>query len=194
MRYKYFFVFALLFMSFKSSSQRLEVDSADRKARLDSFMQDLNNKREQRKREAIGKPFNQFSISTGGKKISNKDLEQKVVFINFWFSGCKPCLEEFDELNTLFEQFKSNKSFLFLSFTFDSPEMISETRKKYQLKFKSYSIPERECLRLNQGSGYPLSILIGKDGRIKQFYDASIKKENIEAVCQDVLKELNTGI
>jgi len=192
-RYKYYIAFGLLFMFLQSNSQSVAVDSAARKARLDSFMQDLFYKREQRKREAIGKPFNQFSISTGGKKISNKDLEHKVVFINLWFAGCKPCLKEFDELNSLFEKFKSNKSFLFLSFTFDSPEVISETRKKFQLKFKSYSIPAQECYKLNQGSGFPTSILIGKDGRIKQFYDAGISKENIEAVCQDILSELNTS-
>ncbi|MCU7551174.1 DUF4174 domain-containing protein [Chitinophagaceae bacterium LB-8] len=109
MRYKYYFVFALLFMFLQSNSQSVAVDSAARKARL------------------------------------------------------------------------------------DSPEVISETRKKYQLKFKSYSIPELECHKPNQGSGFPTSILIGKDGRIKQFYNASISKENIEAVCRDVLSELNTS-
>lgn len=191
MCYKYYFIFALLFIFLESNSQNVTVDSSDKKAKLDSFMQDLQNQREKRKSETIGKVFTHFTVYEAGKKITNKNLEHKVVFINFWFASCKPCIDEFEELNNLFTKFKSDKSFKFMSFSFDTPEMISRTRQKYKLKFKSYSISQLECRKLNQNFGFPTSILIGKDGTIKQLYIDGISEKNIEAVCIDILRELN---
>ena len=76
----------------------------------------------------IGKQFPDFKV-TGfdGNNFSNSDLKGKITLINFWFEGCHPCVAEFAALNNLFKKFYGNKSFNFVSFTFEDSSDI----KKY---------------------------------------------------------------
>ncbi|MEO7047966.1 MAG: TlpA disulfide reductase family protein [Ferruginibacter sp.] len=86
--------------------------------------------------DKIGKPMGNFyGKDIPGNIISNKDLLGKIVFVNFWFNSCAPCHEEFDNLNHLYERYKADTSFRFISFTFDTPEETIENIKKYDLKF-----------------------------------------------------------
>ena len=67
----------------------------------------------------IGHPFQKFSFTENGKTFNNDSLKGKVVFINFWFEACHPCILEMDALNELFEKLKDNKDFMFVSLSID---------------------------------------------------------------------------
>ena len=88
---------------------------------------------EKKNSDFINKPFPQFSVSTNNKECSNETLKGKVVFINFWFAACAPCMAEMDELNKLFEKFKQNKNFEFVSFTFEKSKKIALIKKKFKI-------------------------------------------------------------
>lgn len=48
----------------------------------------------------LGQQVPSFELETiDGKAISNKDLEGKIILLNFWATWCGPCLKEFPELN-----------------------------------------------------------------------------------------------
>lgn len=48
----------------------------------------------------IGDQVPAFSFETlDGKQMTNKDLEGKIVLLNFWATWCGPCVREMPELN-----------------------------------------------------------------------------------------------
>jgi thiol-disulfide isomerase/thioredoxin len=90
-----------------------------------------NEENEKRVSDGIEKlkttKFPDFNLSTvDEKKISNKDLEGKVVVFNFWFTSCVPCLKEMPELNKIAEKYKDNKSVIFLAPSFEESKLIKK--------------------------------------------------------------------
>lgn len=120
------------------------------------------------KRKAwIGKTYPNFSVAINNTEYSNQKLKNKLIFINFWFSSCKPCLAEMEDLNRLFEKFSLNSNFEFLSFTFESAEEIEMIKKKYNIHYKIISISKDECYRLNLQGGFPTNIVIDQKGIVR---------------------------
>ena len=147
-------------------------------------------------KEAIGKPFPGFSFLTDRKTIDNNSLLGKTVFINFWFEACAPCIAEFDALNEMYQKFKDNKKFEFVSFTFETPEKIKEIKTKYRLPYTIISIEREECYRLNLNNGFPTSMVLDSTGAIKYmvhggFTDKAKAREFVHAeIYPEIIKQL----
>ena len=145
------------FTSFSQSS------SEKNKNNLDSLF-DAIKKREN---EAVGKQYPEFKFHFDNIEYSNSTLKGKIIFINFWFATCPPCLAEFDELNKLYAKFKDNSNFEFISFTFEDSEKIESIKKAYRISYTVISIPKEDCYKLNLNNGFPTSVILDKDGKIK---------------------------
>lgn len=168
-------LFIIFFLStFTSFSQ----SSSDRTAvNVDSFL----NAMDRREKQAVGKPFPDFNINADSVEYSNSTLKGKVVFINFWFATCPPCLAELDELNKLYTRFKDDNNFEFISFTFEDPAKIESVKKSYGMLYKVISISKDDCYRLNLNNGFPTSIILDKDGNIKLLHTGgSLDKKEIK--------------
>ena len=112
--------------------------------------------------------FEPFTAKTTADKIySNKNLENKITFINFWFEGCAPCIAEFDALNDLYSKYKSNKDFQFLSFTFETRENVLRVAQKYDLKYPILSIKREHIYKLIFNLGFPTNMVTDKQGNIR---------------------------
>lgn len=100
---------------------------------------------------------------------SLKQFKDSIVYIGFWFTGCKPCIKEFPEENRLVDVFK-NEPVKIISICLDSKE--EDWRNliiRYQLKSVNlYAIGNwQKSLKENYDiSGFPHYVLIGRDGRI----------------------------
>lgn len=164
---KYFILIILLINCIKSSSQDFIITSS----RKDSIIE-----------SQIGKQYSLFSLQpTENKNIKNKDILGKITVINFWFKDCAPCIAEFESLNNLFNKFSSNPKFQFISITFESPETIEKIKKKYNIPYTIYSIPQEECSSLNYGLGYPVTIILDKNSNITDLNSGGfIDKEKVE--------------
>ncbi|MEI8058627.1 MAG: TlpA disulfide reductase family protein, partial [Ferruginibacter sp.] len=145
----------------------------------DSAWQKILAKRDQR---FIGMPYNTFSFTTkDGVVFSNASLKGKVVFINFWFEACPPCVAEFDALNALYLKYKNDPKFIFVSFSSDSLETVNSVQQKYHIAFPVISISKEECYRLNQQNGFPTSIILNTAGKIQFLHTGgSLEKEEIK--------------
>lgn len=129
---------------------------------------------ENKKRESDGieklknTKFPDFNLSTvDGKKVSNKDLEGKIVVFNFWFTTCGPCVTEMPELNKIAEKYKDNKSVMFIAPSFEENEMIKKFLKRKSFDFKIVA----RSTELNKKLGilsYPVTIITDKMGIIKE--------------------------
>jgi peroxiredoxin len=113
----------------------------------------------------IGQPARPFSVAdVNGRAWSLDALTGRVVVANFWFVGCKPCVEEIPELNRLVESF-AGKDIVFLGFTSNDKSTIGTFLSRHPFKYNV--IPDSEGVIDSYGvRGFPTHMIIGKDSRI----------------------------
>lgn len=78
-----------------------------------------------------------FSDSKGNR-LTEADLEGKVVLLNFWAPWCPPCRAEMPSLEALYQQFRNDPRFVFLLVDVDADFSRSST----YLQQKNISIPQ----------------------------------------------------
>ncbi len=97
--------------------------------------------------------------------FDSKDLDGKIVVINFWYAACKPCVAEIPGLNRLAEEFK-NQNVVFLAFGRDDPPAILEFLKQRPFLFqhipKAQPWADKFCVVL----GWPTNLIIDQKGRV----------------------------
>lgn len=140
----------------------------------------------------VGEKYVKFiKKSLAGKQYSEKGLLGKVILVNFWFESCSPCIAEFEALNKLYQRYKGNKKFQFISFTIDTPKRAKLTAQKYNLKFPIICISEKECRQLNYKSGFPTNIIIDTAGKISSIkIGGSIEKQIVATNIKDIEYEI----
>ena len=101
---------------------------------------------------------------SNGNNFTLDSLKGKVIVLNFWFIGCKPCVEEIPDLNRIQEKFK-DKEVVFLAVTFDSKKKLEEFVKKKPFNFTL--VPDSmKIIRQFYVNSYPTTMLIDKDRKI----------------------------
>lgn len=132
----------------------------------DTYIDSLIELRSPYAQARLQQPFGSFRASNGEQRISNKKLLGKVVFVNFWFEQCAPCIQEFPALNQLYQSIKDSSHMAFVSFTFETPDAIERIKEKYGLRYPIFSLSKEDCARLLIKPGYPTNLLLNKQGRI----------------------------
>jgi peroxiredoxin len=100
-----------------------------------------------------------------GELLKTENLSGKVVFYNFYFAACAPCIAQKKVLNELYEKFHVNDDVVFISLTFDNYETTKRFRDIHGIKFKII-ITNREEKNRFAVSAWPTNILVGIDGKI----------------------------
>ncbi|HKQ99705.1 MAG TPA: TlpA disulfide reductase family protein [Pyrinomonadaceae bacterium] len=112
--------------------------------------------------------FNVTSLD--GKQFDSASLRGKIVVVDFWFTGCPPCLEELPKLNSLVDEFK-NKDIIFIAPTWDKEPTLRTFLKEYPFKYQI--IPNAKALVLEacrDGEGnveVPTHMVINRDGKVE---------------------------
>lgn len=118
----------------------------------------------------FGVQYPEFKVKTSELSVfSNAGLANKIIFINFWFESCAPCIAEIDGFNEMFAKLKGNSNFLFVSFTFDPDSTIKKLIAKYNIEYKVVHMDKAASYRLNFKNGFPSSFILDKNGRIRYF-------------------------
>jgi len=98
-----------------------------------------------------------------GSLFTDKNLQSKVTFVNFWFETCAPCIAEFGALEKLYRNNKSNAEFQFISITFEKDSVIDRIRKKYGLTYPIYQLSSDSCRKIIRGLGYPTNFIVNEN-------------------------------
>lgn len=115
----------------------------------------------------VAPPFSLTSLD--GEKLELSALRGKVVVLNFWFTGCVPCIAEFSELNRLVKEF-SDKGVVFIAPTLDTEDTLKPFLKEH--KFSYHVVPNAISLiagTYSDGSGevvFPTHVVINQEGKI----------------------------
>ena len=146
--------------------------------------------------ESIGKLFPAFEANFNGHTLTKDSLQGKVIFINFWFEACPPCVAELDALNNLYKKFRPFRDFQFISFSYESPADILLLKKKFKIEYPVVSVNRQECYRLNQNNGFPTSIILDRQGIIRFLYTggSTDKKEAADFIAGTVYHSLESTL
>ena len=133
-----------------------------------------------------------FVVSTIDKqKIELSQLKGQVVFLNFWFTRCQPCIEEIKYLNQLVKLY-TNKKIVFISFANDATPILKQFISKHPFKFKHIS--NGDSIRKDVFKLMPLwpqNILIDQNGKIvKMGLDLGPVTENTFHNFQELIDDL----
>jgi peroxiredoxin len=118
----------------------------------------------------------EFSLrDTQGRMVHLSDhLGRDVVLVNFWATWCGPCAGEMPLLQQLYERHRS-EGFVVLGIAMDGPETVasvSPVARGYGVSFPILLDEETRVVGLyNPKRAAPLSILIGRSGRIASVHE-----------------------
>lgn len=106
--------------------------------------------------------------------------KNKYTLVDFWFSGCQPCLNQFEKLQEIYVH-NNQKGFEIIGISTDSKEKISKWNEvivKFNLKWIQYlDVGGVEANRLNI-IGFPTNFLLDRNGKIlkKDISPADLEK------------------
>ena len=162
MKDKFLFFVCILIFSYVKSNSQVQTIVFENITNTFKVSEDINY--------AIGKEFPVFkAVSLNNETISSDNLSGKVTMVNFWFDGCAPCIIELDALINVYNKYKNDVSFQFLSFTIDDVEVAQKAVNKYNIPYTVYPISREEAYRMNFNCGFPTNIIINVEGRIDYF-------------------------
>jgi len=110
-------------------------------------------------------------ISLTDQPVSMKQYKDKTVFINFWASWCKPCLEEMPSIQKAMGTLK-DENIVFLFASEETPVQIEEFKRSHGYPFqfvRAESLAELNVLAL------PTTFIFNKQG-IRAFSEMGYRK------------------
>jgi len=121
----------------------------------------------------LNKDLPKFSLTDiNGEKISSDNLKGKIVHINFWSISCKPCIEEFPDLNRLKKKYE-HEGVVFLAFVPESDEKVRKIIAHNPINY--IVIPNAENYYQQLGiDKYPINFFIDKKGKIAEVTEGVI--------------------
>ena len=127
-----------------------------------------------------------------GKAVQYKDLaDDKVVLINFWASWCPPCKAEMPHLQTVYNDYKDDVSFIIINSTDGS----RETREKVLafLEDKDYTMPiyldeDQMASALYGLRSLPSTVLIDSEGFIIGGIKGALNEEQFRDVLDQAIE------
>ncbi len=106
-------------------------------------------------------------LSLDGRKVSLKDYRGKVVFLHFWATWCKPCVEEFPTIERIHQEYK-DKGLVILAISIDKggKGVVKSFAEKMGVSFPILLSTEGKIEKAYWTWGTPTSFLINRNGNI----------------------------
>jgi thiol-disulfide isomerase/thioredoxin len=108
-------------------------------------------------KKLLGKKFTKIVLADINGELFISENEKKIIFYNFWFKSCAPCLEEIPMLNALKKKYKNKVEFV--AITFDDVETI----KKVEFNFRHFIVDKNDIYKLNFNNGFPTSFIVSNE-------------------------------
>jgi thiol-disulfide isomerase/thioredoxin len=123
-----------------------------------------------------------------GDPLDLTTYKGKTVFINFWATWCKPCIQEMPTLVNAQEKFK-NEKIVFLFASNEDVEQIEKFKLKHTFNFHYVQVENLEELNIQ---ALPTTYIFDSDGKLK-FSEAGLRAwdsvENMDMISKIIKHE-----
>ena len=152
----------------------VSIDIKDTRRTKDSIIHDfgfhidLNGK--EKKISELETMIGEYLPTAGLKTLNGEDfdldrLKGKPSLFNFWFTKCKPCIDEMPVLNKLKEEYGDKVNFI--AITYESNENVEEFLKKRDFEFKHITDAQNYIDKLGV-TAFPVNLILDRDLRISK--------------------------
>ncbi|SIT12038.1 TlpA family protein disulfide reductase [Belliella pelovolcani] len=132
-----------------------------------------------------------------GDHVSSADWEGKIVLIDFWFTGCKACIDYYENcIKPAEEYFKDNPNVLFVSINSDRNQSIwlkSLESERYTSKHATnlFAGQEqgKELLTFYNINSYPSQLLLDKEQKILRSGSFARNPEALKEIIEEALNK-----
>ncbi len=145
------------------------------------------------------KPFAEIQLEdTSGQMFHTSSLLGKTIYVDFWFTGCAPCVKEIPFAKALYQFFADSSDIVFLSICIQNKEKKEDWKKMVREKempsiqlFYSLNSPQKISLPREFKINYPTYLLVNKEMKVIG-YDAPRPSE--EGWVHWAIAEANKGV
>lgn len=129
-----------------------------------------------------------------GNPVSLANYAGKKVYINFWASWCKPCLQEMPQLEKIYQKYKNNPDYAFISVTSPNDakfanahsvdgaqENILATAKKAGVTYPVFFDYKDSAIGSYTIRAFPSHVFINSDGTVSKVFAGELTPELIQA-------------
>ncbi len=133
-----------------------------------------------------------FTLRTAdGINLRLQEQRGRVVMVNFWATWCAPCRQEMPHLNRLYDKYRGSGFVLLGVNVDDDPAQAVAAAARLGLKFPVLLDAEKKVSRQYDLSSMPSTVLIDRDGRVRQVHRGYREgvEQTYELQIRDLLKE-----
>jgi thiol-disulfide isomerase/thioredoxin len=124
-----------------------------------------------------------------GRSFTLSDYKGKVVLLNFWATWCPPCRAEMPDLVKWQREYRG-QGLQVIGVTYP-PQELTEVRRFVRSAKVNYPIAlgtKEMTLLFSKSETLPLTIVIGKDGRIRDIIEGILLAEEFEQKIKPLLQ------
>lgn len=126
-----------------------------------------------------------------GEEVSLKGLKGKVVIVDFWGTWCPPCRAEIPSFVKLKEKYGDKIEIVGLAYERGEPEKAAEQVKKFmqdnKINYPCALGTEETMAMVPDFQGYPTTLFIDRDGKVRMLTVGLEPYEKLEALTQVLL-------
>ncbi|HEY3972428.1 MAG TPA: TlpA disulfide reductase family protein [Candidatus Sulfotelmatobacter sp.] len=113
-----------------------------------------------------------------------KDMEGKVVLVNFWATWCPPCRKEMPDLDALYKKFK-DQGFVVLAISDEESAKVTPFLGEHKVSYPIMLDPGRKVNEAFIVEGIPKSFVYDRSGKmVAQSIDMRTQKQFLEMLAQ----------
>lgn len=138
--------------------------------------------------EWVGKAAPEFALpAADGTLVKLSALRGKVVLLDFWSITCGMCRLEMPMIEEVDSE-HDGRGLVLLGISFDPAEKSKGWLDRHNRKLRTLTDSDDRASVAFKVQDYPTLVLIGRDGKVKQYWEGPVSKAAIEASLNLMLK------